>query len=307
MAYGQSQQRKNSWLGDANNPLLMLIVINVLVFIIFKFIDIVFVLSNSAPGLFETQVMQWVELPAKLNTLITRPWVILTHMITQVHVWGLIGNMIFLWVFGSIFQDLTGNKHVVPVYIYGALAGAFLFILSANILPRFAAVVEDFRFLGPGAAVMAIAVAAAVTAPDYRLFPMVLGGIPLWVITLIYVLIDFAGLASEGFPHHLSHLGGALVGFFYVKQVRNGNNPGAWMHNAYNWFINLFDPTKRKLKPVVKKQVFYNTKGNAPFKKTVNVNEKRVDEILDKISSKGYDALTSEEKEVLRKASEKNN
>jgi hypothetical protein len=215
--------------------------------------------------------------------------------------------MIFLWVFGYIFQDLTGSRHVVPVYIYGALAGAFLFALSANVLPRFAAVIETFSFTGPGAAVMAIALAAAATAPDYRLFPMILGGIPLWVITLIYVLIDFAGLASEAFPHHASHLAGAIVGYLYVTQVRNGKDPGAWIHNLYNWFFNLFDPTKRKLKPVVKKQVFYNTKGSAPFKKTLNVNEKRVDEILDKISSKGYDALTSEEKEVLRKASENNN
>lgn len=307
MAYLQPQQKKNSWLGDTNNPLMMLILINVIVFIIFKFIDIVFVLSNSAPGLFETEVMQWFELPAKLQSLATRPWVILTHMITQINVWGLIGNMIFLWVFGSIFQDLTGNKHVVPVYIYGALAGAFLFILSANILPRFSAVVETFSFAGPGAAVMAIALAAAVTAPDYRLFPMILGGIPLWVITLIYVIIDFAGLATESFPHHLSHLGGAFIGFLYIKQVQNGHEPGAVLHRIYNWFFNLFDPSKRKLKPVVKQQVFYNTKGNKPFTKTPNINEKRVDEILDKISNVGYDSLTKEEKDILKKASEKEN
>lgn len=307
MAYPQTQQRNKTWLGQNGNALLMLIFINAMVFIIFKFVDIVYVLSNSADGRFEAEVLQWIAMPAKLSSLITRPWVILTHMVTHVSVWGLIGNMFFFWAFGFLLQDLTGNKHIAPIYIYGALTGAFLFILSANILPRFSAQIGLFQFEGAGAAVMAIALAATVTAPDYRIFPMINGGIPIWVITLIYVIVDFAGLASEGFPHHLSHLGGALTGYLYIKQVQKGNDPGEWMHRVYNWFFHLFDPSKRKLKPVVKKQVFYNTKGRDPFVKKPNLNEKRVDDILDKISAKGYDSLTQEEKDILKRASENDN
>ena len=180
----------------------------------------------------------------------------------------------------------------------------FLLQASANIFPRFYAVVETFSFTGAGAAVMAIAVAATTLAPDYRVFPMINGGIPLWVITLIYVIIDFAGLASVAFPHHLAHLGGAVIGYVYIQQVRGGKDPGNWMHRLYNWFNNLFDPSKRKLKPVVKEQVFYNTKGKKPFTKTPTVNERKIDEILDKISEHGVEALTPEEKEILKKASE---
>lgn len=304
MAYPQTQKKSTSILGDSSNPLLMLIVFNVLVFIILNFISIVYVLSNSAPGTFEAQIMQWFELPASLETLVTRPWVILSHMFSQISVWALIGNLFFLWAFGYLLQDLIGNRHVVPLYIYGALAGAVLFIASANIFPRFYAVVETFSFTGAGAAVMAIAVAATTLAPDYRVFPMINGGIPLWVITLIYVIIDFAGLASVAFPHHLAHLGGAVIGYVYIQQVRGGKDPGNWMHRLYHWFNHLFDPSKRKLKPVVKEQVFYNTKGKKPFTKTPTVNERKIDEILDKISEHGVEALTPEEKEILKKASE---
>jgi len=307
MAYPQAQRKTKTWLGDNENPLLMLIVINVVMFIILNFINIVYVLSDSPAGLFETQVMRWFTLPAALGDFITKPWVLLSHMFSQNDVWMLIGNMLFLWFFGYIFQDLTGNRHVVPIYIYGALLGAVLFVLSANILPRFSAVIDTFHFTGAGAAVMAIAMAATVTAPDYRVFPMILGGIPLWVITLIYVVIDFAGLASSAFPHHLAHLGGALVGFLYVRQTQNGNDPGGWMHRLYHWFMNLFDPSKRNLKPVIKQQVFYNTKGKEPFVKKSNINQKKVDEILDKISARGYESLTKEEQEILKKASEGDN
>lgn len=304
MVYPQTQKRNTNRFADPGNPLLMLIFVNVIVFIIFKFIDIVYVLSDSSSAQFQAQIMQWFYLPAKLNMFITRPWVLLTHMITETSVWGLIGNMIFLWVFGYIFQDLTGNRQVVPVYIYGALAGAVLFVAGANAFPQFRAAVNEFNLLGAGPAVMAIALAATVTAPDYRLFPMLLGGIPLWVVTLIYVLIDFAGLASRGFPFHLAQLGGALAGFLYVRQIKAGNDPGNWMHRFYYWITHLFDPSRRKLKPVTKQQVFYNTKGKPPYSKTPSVNEKRVDAILDKISAQGYSSLTAEEREILKKASE---
>jgi membrane associated rhomboid family serine protease len=306
MAYPQTQQKTQTWLSD-DNPLLMLIVLNVVMFIILNFINIVYVLSNSPAGLFETQIMKWFTLPASFSSFIVKPWVLVSHMFSQISVWMLIGNMLFLWFFGYIFQDLTGSKHIVPIYIYGALAGAVLFVLSANLLPRFNAVISTFEFTGAGAAVMAVALAATVTAPDYRVFPMIMGGIPLWVITMIYVLINFAGLASSAFPYHLAHLGGAIAGYFYVKQIGKANDPGAWMHKAYHWFMNLFDPTKRKLKPVPKQQIYYNTKGKEPFIKTPNINQKKVDEILDKISAKGYESLNKEEREILKKASEGDN
>ena len=50
--------------------------------------------------------------------------------------------------------------------------------------------------------------------------------------------------------------------------------------------------------------MFYNTGTRNPYHKTSNVTEQRVDEILDKISQKGYNALTKEEKDILKRASE---
>jgi membrane associated rhomboid family serine protease len=305
MNYMQAQRKSKIRFGEEGDALLMLIFINVSVFILLNFIQIVYVLSNMDLSKFESEVVNWVILPASLSTLVSRPWVLFTHMISHYSVWQMIGNMFFLWAFGYLLQDLIGKRHIVPLYIYGALAGAFLFLLSANLLPRFSAVIDTFHFSGASAAIMAIAIAATVTAPDYRVFPMINGGIPLWVITLIYVIIDFAGLASSSFPHHLSHLGGATLGFIYIKQVQAGNDPGAWMHRLNKWFFNLFSPVKKEIKKPIQKEVFYNTKGKEPFKKTPNLTEQRVDEILDKISQNGYQSLTQEEKDILKRASEK--
>lgn len=304
MNYMQSKVKRGIRFGEDGDALMMLIFINVMVFVIITFIKIVYQLTPINMELFQSQILDWVGFPADLTDFIKKPWVLLTHMIAHHSVWSLLGNMLFLWAFGFLLQDLIGNRHVVPIYIYGAAAGALFFVASANLLPGFRSAIGSFQLFGASASVMAIAIATTVTAPDYRVFPMINGGIPLWVITLIYVVIDFAGLASASFPYHLSHLAGAGMGFWYIRLIRNGNNPGEWMHRLYNWFINLFNPAAKAPKRSMKKEVFYNTKGQQPFTRKPNVTEQRVDAILDKISRTGYQSLSQEEKDILKKAAE---
>lgn len=304
MSYMQAERKRKIQFGEDGDSLMMLIFINVMVFVILMFIKIVYQLTPIPLDLYKSQILDWITLPADLNTLLTRPWVIITHMISQADVWSMIGNMIFLWAFGFLLQDMMGNRHIIPTFIYGCLTGAFLYVLAVNVFPQFREAANAVGYTGAGAGVMAIAIAATVTAPNYRVFPMINGGIPLWVITLIYIIVDFAGLASFAFPHHLAHLGGAFMGFVYIKLARSGNDLGNWMHRAYNWFFHLFDPADKPQKRTLKKEVFYNTKKQQPFTRKPNITQQRVDEILDKISQKGYETLSPEEKDILKKAAD---
>ena len=97
-------------------------------------------------------------------------------------------------VFGYIFLDLTGNRKIIPLYIYGALAGALAFVLAYNFLPALKPMLPNAEALGASAGVMAIAVAVTTIAPGYRIFPMLFGGIPIWVLTTIYLIIDLASI-----------------------------------------------------------------------------------------------------------------
>jgi hypothetical protein len=78
------------------------------------------------------------------------------------------------------------------------------------------------------------------------------------------------------------------------------------MNNVYSWFVNLFNPDRKKLPAhtSVKEKVFYNTHGQKPFVKRPVITQERIDEILDKINQKGYPLLSEEEKDILRKARE---
>ena len=303
MSYYQQRNRNRLTIGQDGNSLVMLIAIQLVVFILFSFIKIIYFFSDGAEGvaLYQKDILSWVMLPAHLPTLLTRPWTIITHFFLHDSVWHLLGNMLWLWAFGQIFQDLSGNRKLVPVFIYGALAGALLFLISYNAIPVLTA--RQVPALGASAGVMGVAIATTVLAPGYRIFPLLNGGIPLWVLTMLYVIIDLAMIPVSNTGGHIAHLGGAAAGFIFIAQLRKGRDGSLWMNNFFDWVTNLFNPEKPKRGKVVKSELFYKSKV-APYQKTrVSFSQQRVDEILDKINQKGYGTLTAEEKEILKRAS----
>jgi membrane associated rhomboid family serine protease len=294
-------------LGQQGNALVALIAINAIVFVLFTFVQIGYFLGEFSEQAYYNNVLAWSLVPGDLGKLLGRPWTIFTHMFTHTGVWHLISNMLWLWAFGYILQDLTGNRHLAPIYLYGGMVGAAMFLFTVNIFPVLYNQLDSIRPLGGGgAAIMAVAVATTTLAPGYRIFPMLHGGIPLWILTLIFVLVDYALIASVGAGTAVAHLAGGFMGIMYIKAVQRGRDWGEWMHQLYEWFFNLFEPKPAvAASQKVREQLHYK-KGPEPFKSTPNITQQRIDEILDKISTKGYHLLTDEEKDYLKRAGSEN-
>ncbi len=307
MAYHERQYRRRLSLAHASNALILLIAINMIVFVILAFLKAVFFLrhdgGSEAINFYHNNILNLFTLPADVSKLASRPWTILTHMFAHDSVWHLLGNMLWLWVFGYIFLDLTGNRKIVPLYIYGAFAGALAFILAYNFLPGLKQSLPVAEALGASAGVMAIAVAVTTISPGYRIFPMLFGGIPIWVLTTIYLIIDLASIPQSNPGGHIAHLAGALTGFLFIYSFRKGYDWSEWMNNFFDWVSNLFNPDKPKKGKNIKQELFYKS-DKQPYKKTPNITEQRVNEILDKIGQKGYNNLTEEEKDILKRASQ---
>ena len=123
----EDNYRKNMVLGQDGNALVQLVVVNAMLFVILKFIWLIYLLNSLNPAAFETNVLSWFVLPGTIDKLSSRPWTALTYMFSDRHVFRFIGNMFWLWCFGYILQDLTGNRKLIPIYLYGGLAGGFLF------------------------------------------------------------------------------------------------------------------------------------------------------------------------------------
>jgi membrane associated rhomboid family serine protease len=306
MGYYEKEQRRKFFLGQSGNALMMLIAIHLCIFIILAFIKVIyrFQYANGDDALraFDNGIMNWFTLPADMSKLGNRPWTIITHMFVHGGVLHILGNMLWLWMFGYIFQELTGNRKIIPVFIYGALAGAAAFLLMYNLAPGFVGQVRYATALGSSAGVMAIAVATTMIAPGYRIFPLLRGGIPLWVVTTFYLILDLATIPYTNPGGHVAHLAGALTGFLFIIFMQRGYDWSDWMSNFFDWVNNLFNPDRPRKGKNIKEELFYKT-GTKPFNKSPNLTQQRVDEILDKINQQGYHYLTEEEKQLLKRAS----
>jgi membrane associated rhomboid family serine protease len=304
MSYRDNFRTDKTSIWKNNNALLLLIVFNVFIFITLRFSMAVYGLSNLSESLFYKHLFQWFAMPANAGMFITRPWTIITAMFAHLDVFLLISNLFWLWSYGFIFQDLTGNNRTIPLYLYGGVAGAVAILLSYNLIPSLKSTAINHFYFGATTPIIAIVAGTTFLSPKYRLFPMINGGIPLWIVTSVFSLIDLFFLTSH-IDMILPHVLSAIVGLIFIQALKNGHDLGEWMNNSFHWITNIFTPKV----PVTKKQmmrqeVFYNTRGQKPFKKTANLTQQRVDEILDKINLKGYNKLTDDEKEILRRASE---
>jgi membrane associated rhomboid family serine protease len=304
MSVLEKRRTRKIFFGDDNDALMMLIFVNAIVFVILQFIKSFYYIGGLDMAAFIKNVQNWFILPADAEKLAVRPWTLLSYMFTHTSVWKLLGSMLWLWAFGYVLQDLTGNRKIFPLYLYGGLVGALFFLAAYNLVPRWVPAASQMWLVGSGAAVMSVAVATTTLAPDFRIFPMLNGGIPLWVLTMVFILIDFAGITSGSYGIYLAHLAGAGIGFLFVKRLQKGYDWSDWMNELYDWVVNLFNPDKPRKSNDKKQEIYYNTRGKAPFRKSPNVTQQRVDELLDKINVHGYHFLTDEEKEFLKRASE---
>jgi len=296
--------KKRLLLGDDNNALVALFAINIIFFVLLQVLRAIYGFIQGPNTLFDKEVLPLFMLPGDIWELAYKPWTILTFMFSHVTVMELLGNMLWLWAFGFIFQELTGNRRLVPVYLYGGLAGALAFILTVNLMPAYRGAGYALWLSGGYASNIAIAVATSTLAPDYRIFRNLGGGMPVWLLTLVYLLMDFAGVYFRSPAYSMAHLAGAGAGFLFIFLMKRGIDTGSWMHSLYSWVTQLFTPGKKVKKENIREKVFYNTGDRKPFRKTSNLNQQRVDEILDKINQKGYHFLTEEEKNILKRASE---
>jgi membrane associated rhomboid family serine protease len=305
----EDNYRKKMMLGQDGNALVQLIVINAVVFVILQFINVVYVLGPKTDDYY-SRIVHWLVLQPGLDKLSARPWTALTYMFADPRLFQFVANMMWLWGFGYILQDMMGNRKLIPVYIYGGIAGAAFYLLVYNAVhglhPPPVSLKSPFSDVLAGAnpGVIAVAVATTTVAHDYRIFPMINGGIPLWILTLIYLVINFSSISYGDPGAYAAHLSGAGVGFLFIWFLRRGYDGSIWINNFFDWCNDLYNPNKKKKARSPRDEFYYKVSGTQPFKKIPNVTQQRIDEILDKINQQGYRFLTDEEKEILKRAAD---
>lgn len=275
-----------------------LIYINLAVFVAVKLIQVVFFLfSTGQPGTFF--IIDWLAVPASVTDLLSRPWTIFTYMFLHEGFLHILFNILWLYWFGRIFLEYLDGKKLLGVYLLGGLAGALLYIFAFNFFPAFAQVLPVSRALGASAAVLAVVISISVYVPNYTLNLVFIGPVRLKYIALVMIILDLISISGSNAGGHIAHLGGALFGWFFIRQYRQGRDITRGINTLVEKLANLMKPG-RKLKVEYRK-----TRTDYEYNRQQAERQQRIDDILDKISKSGYDSLTKEEKELLFRVSKK--
>jgi membrane associated rhomboid family serine protease len=302
--YKNLKNKKKSFsLGQSDNAVMAVVALNVIFFLLLLTLQVVYYFYQQSTEAYNQSVVQWFELPSNLSRFIERPWTLLTFMFsdTSAGLMRLISNMVWFWVFASILQKESGNEKIIPVYIYGGLLGGLFFIIGSHFFSAISVDNNTFSLIGANASVLAVATATTFLVPEHRFFTHIRNGIPLWVLLVLYFIIDSFSITSSNSITAVVHLGGIVAGLVFVLLLKKGVDASVWMNRFYFWITQIFTP-KENIQSSVKQKHFYNTGNREPYNKLVN--QQMIDAILDKINTNGYDSLTEDEKECLKKAAE---
>lgn len=228
------------------------------------------------------------DVSPSFGDLLFKPWSLITYGFFHVDLWHLIGNMIILYFSGRVVLDLFGKDKFIKIFIIGLLSGSVIYLLSYNIFPVFSG--HKPSMIGASAGVMAVFIFLASYTPNFT-FRLILFDVKIMYLALFLVIMDLIQIPVGNSGGHLAHLGGAVWGYYYHNQIKQGRDIGQWVMN----FLKTLLFKKRKVKRVYKKKSFKTSSKS-------NVDQQKIDLILDKISKSGYDSLTKSEKDTLFKA-----
>ncbi len=293
MSTGQRRSALSYIPGYKNNAVLKLILFSGGAYITLAIIWAIMMIVYGSNANFQVYFLPNIALN-HVYFFASRFWTVLTYgfLLEPNNFFLLLTSMLWLYSFGSVVQSLVGHKQVIPLYVYSLVAGGIFYYL-AQYLPGKAANIPGM-VLGPQAGILAMATAAITLAPSYRFYLSETLAIPLWVPVAIFT---FLAVLGSGFfiPVLCMLMGSALAGFAYIRALRAGYQPAAWLYNLGNGIEGLVTPANER--PAKRTKKTYNAPGRVP--------QSRIDEILDKINQKGYNALSREEREMLLRAGEK--
>ncbi len=261
-----------------------LIFVNVAIFIIS-----VFVFYSSSLRVFIYP--DWLALNSKWTVFSSTPWTLVSYQFIHSSFLHLFFNMMVLFFAGRLFTTYFTEKQLLGLFISGGIFSGLVYLTAFSLVGKTA------QLVGASGSIMAILVASATYAPYMIVRLALIGRVKLWQIAVVLVVLDLVQIPIENSGGHLAHLGGALFGFIFVKLLERDIDLSLWITKVITFFETLFS---KKQKTPFKK--VHKNKTPTFTTATNEVHQKKVDEILDKISKSGYDSLTKDEKEFLFKS-----
>ncbi|GAA0784976.1 rhomboid family intramembrane serine protease [Roseibium denhamense] len=135
----------------------------------------------------------------------------------------LIGNMLFLWVFGDNVEDAMGHLRYLVFYLLCAAAGGYTYAVLDQ--------TSDIPLVGASGAVSGVVAAYLMLHPNVKIWVLALGRIPLrltarWVLGawVLYQVFNVA-VSADSQVAWIAHIGGLVAGALLIIPFRRRGVP----------------------------------------------------------------------------------
>ncbi len=230
------------------------------------------------------------------------PWQLVTYQFMHADFMHLLFNMFFgLWMFGMEVEHTWGTRKFLTFYLTcGVVAGLCQLFLAPIFEPSLAPTV------GASGAVFGVLVAFAMLFPDRYIYIYFLIPVKTKYFVMFLIVLGVMSIGGGGAVANLAHLGGALAGYIFIMyDLRK-----IPLHDVIQEMRGSFNKYSSRGSSHHTEQDIHDSKViNFSERKTdpAEEHQRKIDEILDKISRSGYQSLSEDEKKVLFEASKKLN
>ena len=160
-------------------------------------------------------------------------WQVGTYIFLHAGIWHLLINLLVLWMFGKDLELTWGSRRFYSYFFLCGMGAGLINVVAKAVLVHFG--IGTFHVgptMGASGAIFGILLAMAVLYPHQQVwvFPFPVS-IPMRPFVAIMGAIEFYYTLTSPGDHvsHVSHLGGMLVGYIYLRR-------GSFLYNSRNFF-----------------------------------------------------------------------
>lgn len=268
MGWHSSPQVRTSF-GNITPAVKWILIINLVVFFLDSIVTRIWLRTH--PGTFGPFTM-WFSVSPYSWRLKLQIWRLVTYQFMHAGIFHILFNMIGVYFLGPLLERNWGTKRFVTFYLGCGISGGLLYILLASL-----GALSVGPMVGASGAVLGLLIACAVLFPSIVVFLFVFP-VPIRVAATVLAVIATAVVLQNGFNAggEAAHLGGMIAGALYVFSQK--------------WRIGLLDQWRLK-----HQQRQWSAQQDM---------QKKLDQILAKVHEQGIHSLTSQERQLLKKATE---
>jgi membrane associated rhomboid family serine protease len=144
---------------------------------------------------------------------------ILTSIFMHGSLWHLLGNMLFLWIFGNNIEDYLGKVKFIIFYFLAGLGASLVHVLFHfnSLIP----------VIGASGAVSGVMGAYLVLYPNAKIRTLVFIFIfitfidlPAFLFLIVWFIFQFLYAGAGSGIAWMAHVGGFVIGILLIKQIR---------------------------------------------------------------------------------------